>query len=325
MPNRTRGQSIEKGCRSERALKCAIAEMYVQGVSTRRVTEITKKMCGLEISSTQISRITKILDEEVNQFKERKLSQIPYLIVDARYEKVRVSGCVRDCAVLVAVGVNPEGKREILGFSVSLSEAEIHWREFLQSLVERGLSGVEYIVSDDHQGLKKARKAVFPSVIWQRCQFHYQQNVVHHVPKVALRKEIASAIRAIFNASDRDDAEAKKQKFIDKYYKQAPALTKWVELTIDECLNVFCLPESFRIKLRTSNSLENLNREIRRRTQIAAIFPNTEACQRLVGAVLVEIHEDWISRQENYLKMKDKFDSDDINSKNSLIYRKKVA
>jgi len=316
---------IEKGTRSERALKCAVAEMYVQGVSTRRVTEITEELCGLEISSSQVSQIAKVLDEEVEKFKNRTIGAMPYLILDARYEKVRHLGCVRDVAVLIAIGVNPEGKREVLGFSAALSEAEVHWRQFLESLVQRGLHGVEFIVSDDHQGLKNARKAMFPSVIWQRCQFHYQQNVTHHVPKVAMRKEIAAGIRTIFNAADRDDAEAKKQKFIAQYKDKAPALIAWVEITIDECLNVFSLPESFRVKLRTSNSLEKLNREIARRTKIASIFPNEKSCLRLIGAVLVEIHEDWITRHENYLNMNDKFENDELKSQNFIIYRKKVA
>jgi transposase-like protein len=315
---------IEKGSRSERALKCAVAEMYVQGVSTRRITAITKELCGLEISSGQVSRVAKVLDEEIDKFKARKLGQIPYIILDARYEKVRHKGCVRDFAVLVAVGVNPTGKREILGYSAALSEAEVHWRGFLESLVAKGIHGVEFIVSDAHPGLANARKAVFPSVIWQRCQFHFQQNVTQYVPKLAMRKPVAAAIRNIFNAADRDDAEVKKQKFINAYHDKAPALVKWVELTIDECLNAFSLPYQFRIKLRTSNSLELLNREIRRRTKIAAIFPNVESCERLIGAVLLEIHDDWISRDEDYLNMKIKAEHDKILNQ-EIIYRRKVA
>lgn len=191
-------KSLTKGCRSERALKSAIAEMYVNGVSTRRVTEITEKLCGLEISSTQVSQLCKSLDEEINKFKTRSLGQIPYVILDARYERVRHENYVRDFAVLVAIGINSKGKREVLGFSVSLSEAEVHWRTFLQSLVERGLHGVEYIVSDDHQGLQTAVKAVFPRTLWQRCQFHFAQNAQSYAPKINMRKEIAQAVRDIF-------------------------------------------------------------------------------------------------------------------------------
>ncbi|MCB0337947.1 MAG: IS256 family transposase [Bdellovibrionales bacterium] len=317
-------KSLEKGCRSERALKLAIAEMYVNGVSTRRVSEITEKLCGLDISSTQVSRLSKVLDEEVKKFATRALKRIPYLILDARYERIRVSGCVRDCAVLIATGVNTNGKREVLGVSVALSEAEVHWREFLQSLTARGLHGVEYIVSDSHEGLKAAKKAVFPKAIWQRCQFHFQQNAQAYSPKKSMRKEIAQDVRDIFNCANRDDAELKKMQVIDKYKDSAPAFSKWLELNVDETLNAFSLPRSFQVKLRTSNSLENLNREIRRRTQIASIFPNVEACTRLIGAVLVEIHEDWIVRTENYLNMKDKTD-EELKSQTFTIYRKKVA
>jgi putative transposase len=169
-------ESIEKGCRSEKALKLAIAQMYLEGVSTRKVQDITKKLCGYEISSTQVSRVTKELDEEFDRFRNRAIGEICYLIVDATYLKVRHNGTVIDIAILLAYGVTPEGKREILGASTSLSEAEVHWREFLSSLQSRGMSGVRLIVSDDHAGLKSARKAVFPSVLWQRCQYHLAQN-----------------------------------------------------------------------------------------------------------------------------------------------------
>jgi putative transposase len=155
-------KSLEKGCRSEKALKLAIAEMYVNGVSIRRVTEITEKLCGLEITSSQVSRVSALLDEELKKFRDRALKSYPYVLLDARYEKVRHDGQVLDQAVLIAIGVNPEGRREVLGVSVKISEAETHWRDFLQSLKVRGLHGVELFISDDHQGLKAARKSVFP-------------------------------------------------------------------------------------------------------------------------------------------------------------------
>ena len=167
---------LEKGLRSERALKLAVAEMYIQGVSTRRVKEITEALCGFEVSSSEVSRVAKEMDVALDQWRQRPLGKMVYLQLDARYEKIRQNGCVADSAVLIAHGIDEDGKRHVLGVSVSLSEGEVHWRAFLESLVQRGLHGVTMIVSDAHSGLKVARKAVFPSVPWQRCQFHLQQN-----------------------------------------------------------------------------------------------------------------------------------------------------
>ena len=215
-------KSLERGVRSERALKLAVAEMYVQGVSTRKVTEITQELCGLDISSSQVSRCAQLLDEELRSWRERPLGKLSYLILDARYEKVRHGGSVIDCAVLIALGVLPNGKRTVLGVSVSLSEAEVHWREFLASLVKRGLHGVEMITSDAHEGLKAARKSVFPGVPWQRCQFHLQQNAVAYVPKVDMRSEVADDLRGVFNAPDRVEADRLLNLAIEKYRPKAP-------------------------------------------------------------------------------------------------------
>ena len=168
--------ALERGVRSERALKCAIAEMYVQGVSTRKVTEVMRELCGLEVSSTQVSRATRLLDEDLNRWRNRPLGEVPYVFVDARYEKIRHGGSVVPCAVLMAFGVDQTGHRTVLGVSVSLSEAEVHWRDFFAGLQERGLSGVRLLISDDHAGMKAAREARFPGVPWQRCQFHLQQS-----------------------------------------------------------------------------------------------------------------------------------------------------
>jgi transposase-like protein len=169
-------QALEKGLRSERALTLALAEMYVQGVSTRKVKAITEQLCGVNVSSSMVSQAAAQMDAELEKWRERPLGEYPFLFLDAYYEQVREDGQVRDLAVLVAVGVNPQGKREILGVSVSLSEHEIHWRTFLESLKKRGLGGVQLITSDDHAGLRAARLAVFGSLPWQRCQFHLQQN-----------------------------------------------------------------------------------------------------------------------------------------------------
>ena len=286
-------KSLERGVRSERALKLAVAEMYVQGVSTRKVTEITQELCGLEVSSSQVSRAAQMLDEELESWRSRPLGKLPYLIIDARYEKVRHGGSVVDCAVLVAVGVLPNGKRTVLGVSAKLSEAEVHWRDFLQSLVDRGLHGVELITSDAHEGLKAARKGVFPGVPWQRCQFHLQQNAVAYVPKISMRFEVAADLRGVFNAPDANEAERLLKIAVEKYRHSAPKLAEWMEKNVPEGLTVFTRPTAHRRRLRTGNMIERLNKEIRRRTRVATLFPNEASLLRLVSAVLAEVDEEW--------------------------------
>jgi putative transposase len=213
---------LEKGLRSERALTLSIAEMYVQGVSTRKVNAILEEMCGFEVSSMDVSRAAKVLDDEFAVWRSRPLSAYRYLLLDARYEKVRQNGTVVDSAVLVAYGINESGMREVLGVSVSLSEAETHWRTFLESLVARGLHGLECITSDSHSGLKAAKRAVFPSVPWQRCQFHLQQNAQAYIPKTSMKQEVATDIRTIFNAPNREEADRLLKRMVAKYEKIAP-------------------------------------------------------------------------------------------------------
>jgi len=287
-------RSLERGLRSERALKLAIAEMYVQGVSTRRVTEITRELCGLEITSAQVSRAAAALDAELSAWRERPLGRCAYVLLDARYEKVRHGGAVRDCAVLVAMGVREEdGRRMLLGVSVSLSEAEVHWRSFLESLRKRGLEVTTLITSDDHAGMRAARRAVFPNVAWQRCQFHLQQNAQAYVPQVALRAAVASDLRSVFNASDRGAANEQLRKLVEKYRDTAPKLSEWMEANVPEGLTVFTLPEAHRRRLRTVNGLERVNGELHRRTRVATLFPNEESLLRLVSALAAEISEEW--------------------------------
>jgi len=285
--------ALERGVRSERALKLAVAEMYVQGVSTRKVTEVMEVLCGLEVSSTEVSRAAALLDEELTQWRTRPLGEIPYLILDARYEKVRHAGAVVSCAVLLAVGVNTNGKREVLGLSVSLSEAETHWRDFLAGLQDRGLHGVRYVVSDDHAGLKAALQARLPGVPWQRCQFHLQQNAMQHVPKVTMRKEVAADLRDVFDAPDRHEADRRLDRAVKKYRDSAPKLADWIQENVPEGLTVFLLPPEHRKRMRTTNMLENLNKQIKRRTRVATLFPNETSLLRLVAAVLMEISEEW--------------------------------
>jgi len=285
--------ALEKGLRSERALTITLAEMYIQGVSTRRVKAITEQLCGVEISATQVSRATAQLDAILQEWRERPLGEIVYLYLDARYEKVRVAGQVRDVAVLVATGITPEGERQILGVSVALSEHEAHWRAFLKALKDRGLHGMELIISDDHVGLGAARRAVFGSVAWQRCQFHLQQNAGAYLPKQSMRLEVAAEIRSIFNATNKTRAEEMLQEAIQKYEKSAPRLSTWLENNLSEGFSVFDFPLEHRRSIRTSNSLERINKEIRRRTRVVGVFPNEASCLRLVSALLMEISEEW--------------------------------
>ena len=285
--------ALERGLRSERALTLALAEMYVQGVSTRRVAAITEQLCGVELSSSQVSRATAQLDPILDQWRTRPLGELPYLYLDARYEKVRQDGQVRDAAVLIATGVNRAGHRQILGVSVSLSEQEVHWRQFLQGLVARGLVGVQLVISDAHSGLHAARRAIFGGVPWQRCQFHLQQNAGAYVPRQDQRAEVAADIRAIFTALNRHEAETLLVKTVQKYAKAAPRLSAWLETAIPEGLTVFAFPAAHRRRLRTTNGVERLNKEIRRRTRVVSIFPNEASCLRLVSAILMEISEDW--------------------------------
>jgi len=300
-------KSLQRGIRSERALKVALAEMYIQGVSTRKVTKITEELCGLEISSADVSRATKELDEHFTAWRNRDLAAYPYVYLDARYENVRHGGAVVDNAVLIAIGVSSQGKREVLGCSVSLSEQEVHWRDFLASLTDRGLHGVHLIISDAHEGLKAARKAIFPSVPWQRCQFHLQQNAGGYVPKQSMKKEVAARLRAIFHAPSAEEAKRLLFNFQNDYRDTAPSLTNWSETAVPEgltILNVPSIPPEHHSRLRTTNMLERLNKEIKRRTRVASIFPNGESCLRLVTAVVMETSEEWISGK-TYLRMQD--------------------
>lgn len=287
-------QALERGLRSEQALRMSVAEMYLQGVSTRKVQKITEELCVLTISSSQVSRITSKLDSELKLWRDRKLGKFQYMIVDAIYEKTRRDGCVVSSSVLIAYGINPDGKREVIGVSVSLSEAEVHWRSFFENLVERGLHGLEMITSDAHTGLKAALQTIFPTVPWQRCQFHLQQNASSYVTKKARKAEVAADIRDIFNAPNETEAKRLLGLAVDKYKEKESRLAEWIGSNIDESFTVFRLPKVHRQKLRTSNLAERVNKEIRRRTKVVGIFSNEESCLRLVSAILCEIHEEWI-------------------------------
>jgi len=288
-------QALERGTRSERAVKLALAEMYVQGVSTRKVKAITEQLCGFEVTSAQVSRATAELDEHFKQWRERPLGEMAYLQVDARYEKVREGGLVIDEALLHAIGIDREGRRHLLGLSVSRSEAEVHWREFFQSLVQRGLCGVQLITSDSHAGMEAARKAIFPGVAWQRCQFHLQQNAAQYATRLEQRREVAADLRAVFNAPSRSEADRLLAATVTKYAKSAPRLSRWMEENISQGLTVFSFPVEHQRRLQTTNLSERVNRELKRRTRVVGVFPNAASLERLATAILIEIDEDWQS------------------------------
>ncbi len=315
-------KSLERGCRSEKALKLAIAEMYVKGVSTRKVSQITEQLCGTEISATQVSRIAKLLDEELEQFRERELGESRVLYLDAHYEKVRVSGTVQDLAVLKAVGVNRWGQREVLGVSVACSEAEVHWRAFLQDLQGRGLKGLQVVVSDDHVGLRAARRAVWPSVPWQRCQFHLAQNAQAHAHNRTQARQMGQAVRDIFNCPSLADAQAMLSRVAQEFAPENPKWAKWLEENIPEGFTVYRFPRSSQRRIRTVNAVERVNQEIRRRTRVVGIFPNEASVLRLTSAVLAEIHEEWLTGRQ-YLNPADWSAKEKTASQTN--YRKSVA
>jgi len=309
---------IEKGIRSERSLKLAIAEMYVKGVSTRRVSDIVEILCGTEVSSSQVSRLAKELDAEVESWRASPIGQIQYLILDARYESVRVGSQVTKQALLVAIGVDYSGKRHILDTSVANSEAEVNWRVFLEGLVRRGMHGLRMITSDDHSGLRAAIDAVFPGILWQRCQFHLQQNAHAYVTRKDDVPVVSADIRKVFNAPDYENAERYLNQLVETYQKTNPRLAAWADENLREGLSVFHIPENHRRKMRTSNLAERQMKEIKRRTRVVGVFPNAESLLRLAATLLLEQNDQW-QNDKRYLP-----ESKDRPALNE-IYRKKVA
>lgn len=294
--------SLERGRRSSRAVMLAVAEMYVKGVSTRDVEAVMAEFGIASLSSTQVSRAAKLLDGELHAWRNRPLGDFRHLFLDARYEKEREAGVVRDAAVLSAIGIDADGRRRILGVSSQASEAEVHWRAFLDGLVERGLRSVTSITSDDHAGLGAARKAVLPGALWQRCQFHLAQNAIHHAPTQAIRKRIGAELRRVWNAPDRITAEQELKRLVESYRGSADRLATWLESNVPEGLTVFALPEHTRRRLRTANPIERaIQQEIKRRTVKVRVFPSRDALLRLVTAVLVEIDEEWAASNRTYL------------------------
>jgi putative transposase len=290
--------------RSEKALCLALMEMYVEGVSTRKVKEVTEALCGTSFSKSLVSSLAGSLDSELEAWRIRRLEAeaYPYLFVDARYEKVRVDGRVVSQGVLIVSGVRDDGMREILGVEVADTESEATYQEMFRSLKRRGLSGVELVVSDDHEGLKAAVLRHFQGASWQRCQVHYARNLLGMV-SYASRKELGADLRAIFASPAREQALQLASSVADKWRaKGNRKVAEHIEEHLEECLTCLAFPEGHRRRIRTTNGLERLNQEIKRRTRVVRIFPNRGACLRLVSALAVEQSEEWVTGRR-YLDM----------------------
>jgi len=281
--------------RNEKALVLALMEMYVEGISTRKVKDVTEKLCGTSFSKSLVSSLAARLDAELQAWRSRPLEAeaYPYLFVDARYEKVRVGHRIVSQGVLIVSAVRaPDGFREILGVEVADTESEATYQELFRSLKERGLSGVELVISDDHEGLKAAIFRHFQGASWQRCQVHYARNLLGMVG-YAKRKDLAAQLRAIFAATSRDTALRLASELADRWRESHPKVAEHIEEHVEECLSCLAFPESHRRRIRTTNGLERLNQEIKRRSRVVRIFPNRQACLRLVTALCVEQSEEW--------------------------------
>lgn len=290
--------------RSEKALIAALAEMYVQGVSTRKVKAVTEELCGHEFSEASVSRIVVKLDEELEKFFRRRFGEtetFPYLILDARYEKVREDGAIRDRAVMVAIGINWEGRRQVLAVEMANRESGTSWKEFLLRLKERGLSGVEFVASDDHPGLKRAIREVLPEAFWQRCYVHFLRNALDHLPRKA-DEACMTELRWIYDRRNLEEARRDLAAWLAKWQARYSKLCDWVEENIEETLTFYRLPTEHHKHLKSTNMLERLNEELKRRTRVVRIFPNEASCLRLTRAMAVEIHEDWLEAHR-YLNM----------------------
>jgi transposase-like protein len=293
---------FERYQRSEKALVAALAEMYVQGVSTRKVTAITEELCGHRFSASSISAINKGMDEALARFAGRPLDEVyPYLILDARYEKVREDGVIRSQAVLIAIGINWEGQRQVLAVELANRESATSWKDFLVALKQRGLHGVEFVVSDNHAGLKRAIGEILPEAAWQRCYVHFLRNALDYLPRKA-DDDCLQELRWIYDRRDLQEAQRDLAAWISKWQAKYPKLVDWVEGSIGETLTFYRLPRAHHKHLKSTNMLERLNEEIKRRTRVVRIFPNAASCERLVRALCVETHEAWLEASR-YLNM----------------------
>lgn len=293
---------FERYQRSEKALVAAMMEMYVKGVSTRKVKAVTEELCGHQFSASTISRLNKRLDATLKAFSERKLTEeYPYVILDARYERVREGGVVRRRAVLVALGINWDGRRCVLSVELANRESQSTWRDFLLRLKKRGLMGVDFVVSDAHEGLRRAITETLPEATWQRCYVHFLRNAGDHLPRKR-DDDCLVELRWLYDRRDAKEARADLSAWLEKWGDKYPKLCAWVEETIEETLTFYRLPKAHHKHLRSTNLLERLNEEIKRRTHIVRIFPNEASCLRLVRALAAETHEEW-QAGSRYLNM----------------------
>jgi putative transposase len=294
-------QVFEQYQRSEKALVAALAQMYVQGVSTRKVAAITEELCGHEFSASSISTITARLDGELEEFSRRPLDEeFPYVVVDARYERVREGGVIVSRAILIALGIDWEGRRQVLAVEYANRESQSSWREFLLGLKERGLRGVQFVVSDDHPGLKAAIREVLPGVWWQRCYVHFLRNALDYLPRKA-DDDCLQELRWMYERRNVEEARQDLKQWLEKWAGKYPKLCAWVETNIEETWTFYRLPLAHHKHLKSTNLLERFNQEIKRRTLVVRIFPDEASCLRLVRAVAAEQHEEWMEGSR-YLK-----------------------
>lgn len=293
---------FERYQRSEKALVGAMIQMYVQGVSTRKVKAVTEELCGQEFSASTVSRLVSRLDEDLEKFANRQLQEsYPYLILDARYERVREEGVIQNRAVQIAIGIDWEGRRQVLAVELANRESQGSWREFLLKLKQRGLNGVEFIVSDDHAGLKRAIAEVFTEAAWQRCYVHFLRNALDYLPRKA-DDDCLTELRWLYDRRDVEEAKRDLAGWLKKWSGKYPKLCDWVEQNIEETFTFYRLPRAHHKHLKSTNMLERLNEEIKRRTQVVRIFPSTASALRLIRALAVETHEEWIEATR-YLDM----------------------
>ena len=282
----------------------ALAEMYVQGVSTRKVKAITEELCGHSFSASSISAMNQRLDASLAQFADRPLAEaFPYLILDARYERVREAGVIASQAVLIAIGIDWDGRRQVLAVELANRESRSSWRDFLLRLKARGLHGIEFVVADDHAGLRAALREVLAEAAYQRCYVHFLRNALDHVPR-KVDDDCLQELRWLYDRRDLAEARRDLAAWLAKWSGKYSKLTGWVEENIDETLTFYRLPRQHHKHLKSTNMLERLNEEIRRRTLVVRIFPNGDSCLRLVRALAVETHENWLE-QHRYLNMDD--------------------
>jgi putative transposase len=309
---------FEKYQRNEKALMLAVAEMYVQGVSTRKVKKITEELCGLDISKSQVSSIAKRLDEEIRAWRMRTLAgkRYPYLVMDARYKWIRRDGAVIHQGALIVVGIDEDGYREVLGVWCADLESEATWSGVFRELKERGLADVSYVVSDDHEGLTNAIARYFQGVIWQRCQVHFIRNILGMASKTD-RGRIVALLKEITEAQTMESARNRLNETVEALSATHPKIADHLDTHGEEMLAVYALPAHHRKRMRTTNMLERLNEEIKRRTRVIRIFPNEQSCIRLVSALAIETNEEWMARK--YLDMEQDENLTEVRSRKNLI------